>query len=205
MKHDKIAQAYKLQLLSEEILKKPAGGVAPISKQKTVDLSDPDKNIVHHSIRNYVPDYDINQKHPESSLRKQYVIGLANRLAASGSPEYKTNVFNSYRQQHPDIVGNAANYDELVDRSYGAAKAETEHQFDTLPISTSYHQGEFDYKTSGHMVNDVHQNHHMAVYSGGEDHTHLGKTPGSDISANEKFRAVHDYYGHALHGNPCRA
>jgi hypothetical protein len=89
----------------------------------------------------------------------------------------------------------------LVDRCYAAAKKETLHQFDSLPIDTSYHQGEFNYASSGAMVEDVHKNRHMAVYSGGEPHTHLDKSHGEDLTANEKFRAVHDYYGHALHGN----
>jgi len=197
---ENIRKAY-IQLLQEEVIRKSAGVVAPIQKQDVVDLGNPEKNIVYKSIRSYVPDYDMTHAHPESNLRKQYVIGLANKLATSDNQEYKDSVFRAYQEKSPGLVGSAKNYDQLVDHTYAAAKKETLDQFNSLPIKTTYHTGEFDYKSSGDMVNDVHKNHHMAVYSGGEPHTHLGKDAGDDLTANEKFRAVHDYYGHALHGN----
>jgi hypothetical protein len=175
---------------------------SPIKKQSNPVLRDLDNNIVAHTIKKFKPDYEFSQEHPGSSLTKQYVIGLANRLATSDNNDgYKAAVYKAYQEHHPEFVAGTANYDELVNKSYGALKKETESQFNSLPVSTTYHEGEHTYPSSAAMVNDVHQNHHMAVFSGGDPHTHLDKTPGEPLSANEKFRAVHDYFGHALEGN----
>lgn len=172
-----------------------------IGKQKTVDLNDENKNVVAHSIKKYVPNYDIKQKHPVSSIVHQYVIGKTNELATTNNEDYKKSVFASYKKHKPEIVGNTKNYDELVKKSYGAASKETKKQFHDLPIATTFHHGDVNYKTSKDMVDDVHKNHHMAVFAGGDDHTHLGAVKGNKLTANHMFRAVHDYYGHALHGN----
>lgn len=202
-KNTQIINAY-INMISENIskhIKILPKTKAAIDKQPNADLSDSSKNIVAHSIKKFAPNYDINQKHPVSSIVHQYVIGKTNELASSGNPEYKSAVYNSYKKDKPEVTGDSKNYDELVKKSYGAASSETQKQFHSLPIATTFHHGDIEYKSSKHMVDDVHANHHLAVYSGGEPHTHLGAIAGKKVNANEMFRAVHDYYGHALHGN----
>lgn len=175
---------------------------APIKKQQETNLTDVSKNIVAHSIKKHLQNYDMKQQHPVSSIVHQYVIGKANELAtADNNHEYKKSVFAAHKEHHPEVVGDAKNYDELVNKSYHAASKETQHQFHNLPIKTTFHSGDIEYKTSKHMVDDVHKNHHLAVFNGGDDHTHLGAIDGSKLTGNHMFRAVHDYYGHALHGN----
>lgn len=172
-----------------------------LEKQKNVDLTDDSKNIVAHTIKKSNPSYDTKQKHPVSSIVHQYVIGKANELAASGNSDYKKSVFDGYKKSHPNVVGDSKHYDDLVNKSYHAASSETQKQFHALPVATTFHSGDIEYKSSAHMVDDVHKNHHLAVYRGGDPHTHLGNIPGKKVNANEMFRAVHDFYGHALHGN----
>ena len=197
-----IVEAYIAMLTEDtEHLKILSSVKSGLVKQKNVDLSDESKNIVAHSVKKFAPNYDMKQKHPTSSIVHQYVIGKANELAASGNADYKKSVFGAYKKAHPDLVGDSKHYDDLVDKSYHAASAETQKQFHTLPIATTFHHGDIEYKSSGHMVDDVHKNHHLAVFRGGDTHTHLGSIPGKKVNANEMFRAVHDFYGHALHGN----
>jgi hypothetical protein len=137
-----------------------------------------------------------------SSLRKQHPIGLAYELAASRHPEYERRVFEQYRQQHPEMVGRAKDYDELRRRAYGELMRETRQQFDAMPLRMSYHQhGEGNYPNSKAMAEDVRNNGHLYVFQGGEPHEFLHEVdPRTGLSANDMFRAVHDYFGHAVHG-----
>jgi len=201
-KNSKIVDAY-ISMLVEDMghLRIPPPINSGIKKTSKVDLTDGKENVVSHAIKKFAPNYDMKQKHPVSSIVHQYVIGKANELASAGSKEYKKSVYAGYKKAHSDVVGDAKDYDDLVNKSYHAASTETQKQFHSLPIATTFHKGDIQYKSSAHMVNDVHENHHLAVYRGGDAHTHLGDIPGHKVNANEMFRAVHDFYGHALHGN----
>ncbi len=59
------------------------------------------------------------------------------------------------------------------------------------------------YKSSAEMMEDLRNNGTLRVYTGGEDHPYLGSsTKDADgLTTNDKFRAVHDLYGHASEGN----
>ena len=146
----------------------------------------------------------------ESSVAKQAAIGRAFQLAVQGSPEYKSQVFAAYGEKYPsvlDAVG-ARDYDDLVQKSYLQMQAETEAQFNRLPVNTFYHPGDFDYVTSKGgtnsigMLRDVIQNQNLNVFRGGDPHEFLSRIdPATGLSSNEKFRAVHDYAGHGILGN----
>jgi hypothetical protein len=142
---------------------------------------------------------------PESSLAKQSAIGRAFELAAEGSPEYKATVFEAYKRDMPEVVkeAGAKNYDELMAASYKQMAKETKEQFDSLPLSYSFHKnGEGNYASSAEMAKDVHGNGHLYVYQGGDPHDSLHNVdPRTGLNENEMFRAVHDAYGHAVHGN----
>ena len=142
---------------------------------------------------------------PVSSLAKQAAIGRVYSLAVEGSPQYKTEIFEAYKRMMPDVVkqANAKNYDELMEAAYRQMGKETSDQFDRLPLNYSFHRaGEGNYANSGQMVADVHGNNHLFVYQGGDKHDFLHNIdPKTGLNENEKFRAVHDAFGHALLGN----
>jgi hypothetical protein len=157
-------------------------------------------NSAYKVAKKFNPDYDLSQKHPDSSLLKQYVIGKTFELAAKNSDEYKTAVFNGYKEKSQSSIGNSKDYDGLVKQSYTALANDTNKQFDALPVKLHYHDGESDYANSGEMVKDVHLNNRLTVFRGGDPHTFSKTDHRSGLSTNEKFRAVHDYFGHAIHG-----
>jgi hypothetical protein len=58
------------------------------------------------------------------------------------------------------------------------------------------------YKNSEEMRKDVTENHHLNFFTGGDmpkDHPLAGVDPKTGLSHNDKFRAIHDLFGHA-HG-----
>ncbi len=142
---------------------------------------------------------------PRSSLAKQSAIGKAYDMAANNHPGYKDAVFSRYQQLMPELVSavGAKNYDQLAAASYGQMAKETRDQFDSLPLKYSFHRnGEGNYPDSKAMLADLHGNNHLFVYQGGDRHEYLHNVdPKTGLNENEKFRAVHDAYGHGLHGN----
>ena len=141
---------------------------------------------------------------PPASFHKQAAIAHAYHLAASGNPDYKKHVFDEYKKHMPELIAKhkATDYDDLVKKSYSAVAHETGKQFNSLPIKTTYHDGDLNYPSSKHMLRDVHLHHHLAVFRGGDRHEFLHNVDTkTGLNENEKFRAVHDFYGHAVHGN----
>ena len=139
-----------------------------------------------------------------ASFGKQVAIAHAYHLASTNNPEYKKHVFAEYQKHMPELIAKhgAKDYDDLVKKSYSAVAAETGKQFKTLPIKTTFHDGELTYPSSGHMLRDVLLHHHLSVFKGGDRHEFLHNVdPENGLNENEKFRAVHDFYGHAIHGN----
>jgi hypothetical protein len=142
---------------------------------------------------------------PESSLVKQSPIGRVFQLGATDDPAYKSAVFESYGRQFPKLIeqAGAKNYDQLVDAAYRQFAKEAKQQFESLPVNMSFHRaGEGNYLSSGDMLKDVYGNRHLYVFQGGEPHPFLNEIdPVTGLNSNEMFRAVHDFYGHAIHGN----
>ena len=142
---------------------------------------------------------------PASSLAKQSAIGRTHMAAVEGTPAYKQSIFDAYAQQMPDVLekAGAKNYDDLLEKAYRQLAKETSEQFDRLPVSMSFHKsGEGNYKGAKEMAADVHGNDHLYVFQGGDKHDFLNQVdPHTGLNENEKFRAVHDLFGHAIHGN----
>lgn len=85
--------------------------------------------------------------------------------------------------------------DPLVRKCYNHLKQEVAYQFSLLPFKiTAYGDYTAPYRDSKDMMDDLLQNNHLYVYSGGDDHPLFSRRE------NFKFRAVHDYFGHAAHG-----
>jgi hypothetical protein len=67
----------------------------------------------------------------------------------------------------------------------------------------SFHDGSMNYTDSGEMLRDIIGHNHLTVFRGGDRHEFLNKVDSNTgLSSNEKFRAVHDYFGHGIKGNP---
>ncbi|NDQ57359.1 MAG: hypothetical protein GZ088_09840 [Acidipila sp.] len=72
---------------------------------------------------------------------------------------------------------------------------ETEAQFSVLPVEIiPVGSEDYPYKTSPEMMDDVMHNGRLAVFTGGDDHPLFSR------EQNFKFRAVHDFFGHAQYG-----
>ena len=96
--------------------------------------------------------------------------------------------------------------------SYEALKKETVAQFNHL-LKSGYKlepwtQPGQPYKNSEQMASDVHNNRHLYFFTGGDmpaDHPLAEPTghtiKGVQLNHNDAFRAVHDVFGHAHHGN----
>ncbi|MGH6628298.1 MAG: hypothetical protein ACREB3_01040 [Burkholderiales bacterium] len=88
-----------------------------------------------------------------------------------------------------------ADAEDLVEQAYGALALEVRAQFDLLSRHYEFEAyGDGDpvpYAGSGDMMDDVRENKHLFVYSGGDDHAILSR------EENFMFRAVHDLFGHA--------
>jgi hypothetical protein len=142
---------------------------------------------------------------PESSILKQAPIGRTFMLATTDDPGYKQEIFRQYATQMPEVIeqSGATNYDELLVAAYRQMAKETDEQFKRLPVSLSYHRaGEGNYRNSKQMLQDVYGNKHLYVFQGGDEHPFLKDVdPKTGLNENEKFRAVHDFFGHAIHGN----
>jgi hypothetical protein len=140
-----------------------------------------------------------------SSLKKQAPVGRVFMLAATDDPQYKSKVFDAYSAAMPEVIerSGAKTYDELVEAAYRQLAKETDEQFKRLPVSMSFHRfGEGNYENSRDMLRDIYGNKHLYVFQGGEPHPYLSKVdPVTGLNDNEKFRAVHDFFGHAIHGN----
>lgn len=80
-------------------------------------------------------------------------------------------------------------------RSYMQFRKEIDQQFEHLPVRVDWwdRPGQ-PYQTSMEMMADVLDNKHLWVFTGGESHPILSR------DELNRFRGVHDYYGHAAHG-----
>ncbi len=85
--------------------------------------------------------------------------------------------------------------DPEVRAAYEALIEETEEQFARLPVEIiAADSSTYPYKNSQEMMDDVLTNGRLFVFDGGDDHSIFSR------DQNFKFRAVHDYFGHAQHG-----
>ena len=137
------------------------------------------------------------------------IAELYPKLIGVDSPNYKEtqlekNIYKGYKAKFPTIIKDykIKNYKDLVEKSYAQLIYEIDKQYYQLPIHITYHDGDNNYENSADMMDDVHNFGHLWVFKGGDDHPKLGSITKdkNDLTANEKFRAVHDYYGHSVEG-----
>lgn len=91
-----------------------------------------------------------------------------------------------------------------VREAYEALSREVEAQWDyAIKAGMAFEPWTKDgqpYQTSKDMAEDVKQNRHMYFYTGGDPNPFMSQTDASGLSVNDKFRAIHDYFGHAAGG-----
>lgn len=91
-----------------------------------------------------------------------------------------------------------------VKRAYEALGREVQAQWDfAISQGATFEPWTKDgqpYATSAEMAEDVRTHRHLAFYTGGDAHPFLGAKDAAGLSLNDKFRAIHDYYGHAAGG-----
>ncbi len=171
-------------------------------------LADPAKNIPARVANDYTlaamgRGYDTNFADPGTSLMKQSGIARTFREAAEGTPEYKSALFERYGEVMPEVVerAGAQNYDQLTEAAYRQLARETDDQFARLPVETRYHYGEGEYPVPSAMLRDILAEGRLNVFRGGDRHPYLSDVdPATGLTSNEKFRAVHDYFGHGTRG-----
>lgn len=175
------------------------------------NLSNPEFNKALALAKQHNAEFDLKAiaDMPESSLQKQHIIGKTYDLLTkeSVSPQLKQAIFNDYLEKHPDLIKKEGitDYDDLVTKSYGQLRKEVDKQFDDMVksgIKMSFHQGDANYLDSKEMLRDALINNHLYTYRGGDVHPYLNEfDPYYGLNTNEKFRAVHDYLGHATTGS----
>lgn len=97
-------------------------------------------------------------------------------------------------------------HDPAVKHSYDALKQEIAQQYEHVQGHVKMEPSQQQYPTSKHMVHDVAKNDHLYYYP--TDQSQMDRThplseihPGTGLPYNDMFRAVHDYFGHAMHGH----
>jgi hypothetical protein len=110
-------------------------------------------------------------------------------------------------KQIADLYDKAPNYDPAAQPAYDALKAETAQQYDylTKTLGITVEVADHDpYKNVSELVRDLQENHHQYTLStaatGGKLVIPETGKPIFTNEENDKFRAVHDAFGHAATG-----
>lgn len=99
--------------------------------------------------------------------------------------------------------------DPAVKESYDSLKNDIDKQWDyaTQKMGVTFEPWEKEgqpYATSKEMTKDAKDNKHVYFFKGGEmpaDHPLSAVDPKSGLTYNDKFRAIHDLFGHAVNEN----
>tara|TARA_R110000796_G_scaffold90631_4_gene194554 strand:- start:5561 stop:13294 length:7734 start_codon:yes stop_codon:yes gene_type:complete len=126
--------------------------------------------------------------------------------ALSNPTQREIEIYEGFRNAYPNMVEKhqIESYRDLVMKSYNQLAIETQEQYDYLldnGMIFEYHDGAADYANSKEMLSDAHLFNHLWVFKGGESHPFLAELSEKGLSLNDKFRGVHDYFGHAVNGN----
>jgi hypothetical protein len=184
-------------------------------KEAKEKIKNPETNASLKAANSYnesvgLPEVTPHKYKPSDPVQQTKIAKLYPELQDVNSPTYKETkierrIYSEYKSKHPEIFKqyDIKDYKDLVNKSYEQLIKETQLQYDALPVKVTFHEaGEGNYENNFEMLDDVHNFNHLWVYKGGDDHTALGsKTIDKEgLTANDKFRAVHDYYGHSVEG-----
>ena len=147
------------------------------------------------------------RREPNSDIRS----GAQNYNQSTGFPPIKENFYIPVNESMGRQIADA--YDALpkVDNSpetfaaYAALGIEIQAQWDYATrdlgiVFDPWTQDGQPYANSQEMVDDIANNKHLSYYTGGQEHPFLSHKGEDGITLNDKFRAVHDLFGHAAEG-----
>ncbi|CAB4121961.1 hypothetical protein UFOVP20_32 [uncultured Caudovirales phage] len=189
-----------------------AADVAAANAEVKRLIANPEINPFVQIAKEINPNYDYFaiQKMPTSSIEKQFPIAKTYEALTSADkidPQLERLIFAEYLKKYPDLIkkSDATTYKELTQAAYEKLRQENNQQFDALlnnGMNFSYHTGDANYLNSPEMLRDSLLNKHLYTYRGGDKHEFLNKVdPYVGLNDNEKFRAVHDIFGHATTGS----
>ncbi len=156
-----------------------------------------------------LPKVESHEFKPSDKVAQTKIGEIYSQLQDVTAPDYKEtdterSIFDGYKSKHPDIIEKHGikNYKDLVEKSYAELIKEVDAQFKALPVKVDFHEGDKNYENSAETMDDVHNYGHLWVFKGGEDHSLLGSKTADEngVTANDKFRAVHDFFGHSMSG-----
>ena len=174
-------------------------------------VKDPELNTALQIIRNQFPDYEPNITAKTNPQRQEVIAFNYDSIQSPSNPNYQEtelerDIFNQYKELMPEVLEaeGITDYKSLVEKSYERLAQEVESQYKALidsGVEIEWNpDGSGDYADSTEMLADALLNKHLWVFQGGDVHPYLGAVDENGISINEKFRAVHDYFGHATSG-----
>jgi hypothetical protein len=134
-----------------------------------------------------------------SSFANKFGIPAIGNIVENPKPQRGFEIKKEY-----DKLKSDNSKDPVVKRAYEQLAKEVVAQYNymtkVLGIDVVFTEND-PYENSEAMMADVYDNNRLVVFKGGEPHPFLDKKDADGISINEKFRAVHDYFGHAIEGN----
>ena len=150
--------------------------------------SEQEKRALREGVENYI-----------NRFRKKFGI----KEPQLGKHKWQDKVSKAIHNAYDSLKADYSN-DPQVKEAYEQLAQEIDAQYEYLTnelgIQITFTEND-PYDDSLHMLDDVYSNKHLRVFKGGEPHPFLDKKDNNGISLNEKFRAVHDYFGHAVDGN----
>lgn len=117
-------------------------------------------------------------------------------ITSNYTPEVGAKIADAYEQMQHN-----PNDPEVI-KSYQEFAKEVNQQYNSLPVKVEF-TPQNPYKTSQEMFQDIDQNKRLKIYKSGTPESGINPMIGNDLT--NKFRAVHDYYGHYVNRNSFNA
>ena len=153
------------------------------------------------------------QERPAAARKGAQPVVAVRRAAQSYNDKYGLEPIKEgfYASINEDVAKRIADaYDELPDddhspeteAAYKALASEVQRQFDFaekemgMSFEAWTKEGQ-PYANSSEMRDDVEKNKHLFFFTGGTANKFMSVRDGHGLSANDKFRAVHDLFGHS--------
>jgi hypothetical protein len=163
--------------------------------------------------RRFGSDYDQKSKQAQVEAQEATTNYIDKNKEALGLPDTEETSVKKIDTEFAKKIKDA--YDALpvddsknpeVAAAYNKAVKEIDEQFQYLTkdlgIKVEFIKDD-PYKNSEEMFEDIINNKRLKVYQGGEPHPFLGESSKdtNGFTANEKLRAIHDYFGHFVNRN----
>lgn len=176
---------YRLSLTR---LSKQSGDVLKKSEQKKKLISR--SYLLKQNVYNYITKYK-----DKFGLKYPKKLGEKRKF----NPELSREIHDAYDTLQVDNSSDS-NVMDAYQQLVKEIDAQYKYMTEDIGIAVTFMEND-PYENSDEMMADVYNNKHLKVFKGGEPHPFLDAKDSNGVSANEKFRAVHDYFGHAVEDN----